>query len=111
MAAAAVKSYADLLKTLLALGKNLPAAWAIIIVIFQKVQELLVLLRPDESAGDLQLFQLSDEEVQLEAELSQAMVAEGSQALFDGSLLRQLWAFAKANPELLSWLLTLLKGG
>lgn len=112
MAAASIKSYADLLKSLLALGKNLPAAWAIVLVIFQKVQELLVLLKPDEATGgELQLVEVTSQEAELELQVAQAMVDEGSQALFDGSVLRQLWAFAKAHPDLVGWLLTLLKGG
>ena len=56
-------------------------------------------------------YDVSAEEAELEAQVAAAIVGQGSMAAFDGTLLRRAFAFLKEHPELLTLLLSLLKGG
>lgn len=104
--------YLDLLNLFLALGPKMPAIIAAVQKLVADFKELVSLVKPDAqpSSGDLQLVAVDEQEEAAEAQIAALMAADGSQALFDGSLLRGVFAFAKEHPELMAWILGLLKG-
>lgn len=80
--------YADLLKILITIATT---AKAKIPAIMAWLDQTLALFEiGNAAANSLQLVEPTAEELALEGELSQALTAEGSQAVFNGSRLRKL---------------------
>ena len=103
-----MNSYLDFLKVLLTLGPKLPALLAQVQKIIAEVKTLIGLAVPAESAGELAVFAPDAEAETLEGQVAASLAAAGSQALFDGSVLRSAWTFINQHPELLSLLLGIL---
>ncbi len=90
--------YLELLKVLLTVtGGKLPQVLAIL-------NQILALLETTKPATEnLEMCERSSEEEALEGQLSQALSAEGTQAVFDGSRLRKLLALAgEYGPTILT---------
>lgn len=96
-------TYKDFLLWLVALGPKLPTALTIIQELIEKAGELAALLLGP--APLLAAATPTTEEVKLEGDVMAA--ATGAGAFAAAGPLRDLWAFIKANPELVKWLLTL----
>ena len=114
MAAAAV-SYLDFLKLLLSLGPKLsvllPDIQALV-ADFQKLFSDLGSLAPAPTPAGPSTLAVNEEEAEMERKIFAAMQKQGhvhASAFGDGSLLRGLFAFIKAHPELLTLLLGFLK--
>lgn len=116
--------YLDFLKALLALGPKLPEVFSRVQRIIAEVMELVAIVRgPSPNDGGLEHVGYTEALVDgkpVTAEILDAErevlalttgAGEGSEALFDGTALRRLFAFAAANPQLLALLVSLLKGG
>lgn len=104
-------SYLDFLKVLLSLGPKLQTLWPKIQAVITAVTDLVAHLKPEGAPADgLQLVSATAEEAEAEAQIGARIVDGNPQALFDGALLRQAWAYIKAHPETLAWLLSFLKG-
>ncbi len=105
-------NYAAFLKLLLALGPKIPQAVAIIEHIISDFQELIALVTGVIGPfGDEGPIFATDEEVALEAELAKFVDAEGGEySAGPLAFLREIWVFLQKHPELLSVILTILKG-
>lgn len=113
-------NYLGFLSVLIALGTKLPALWPLVQAWILATTNLINAVKgvitipapaePAEPAGGLQLVEATAEELELEGQVAALIIPAGSQAAFDGSRLRALFQFVKDNPELVSWLFTLLKG-
>lgn len=97
--------YLDILKALKSAGKFAPVLLDIYLYILAKFEAM----KSDVADDSLQLVEPTEEELALEGEVSQALTAEGSQAIFDGSRLRKLAALGTRFAELAPTLLALAK--
>ena len=90
--------YLELLRVILTVSKDkLPG----VLQILDQILTLLSLGNP--SADSLQVVEPTAEECALEGQLAEALTAEGSQAVFDGSRLRKLAALAaQYGPTILT---------
>lgn len=105
-------SYAAFLKALLALGPKLPQVFALVQHIVEDVRALAELIGGSPSVFGAASLELSDEEMADESEVLSAIggMEEGSfGAIGDGKIIRSIFAFLQANPDLLKAILTLLK--
>lgn len=111
-------NYLGFLSVLIALGTKLPTIWPLVqawIVattnLVTAVKGVITIPAPAEPLpGTLSLYQPTAEELELEGQVAALIIPAGSQAAFDGSRLRALFAFVQAHPELVTWLLTFLRG-
>jgi hypothetical protein len=103
-------NYLEFLNLLLSLGDKLPVIFKAVQTLIADVKSLVALVKPGAApaGGDLQLVNVTAEELEAEGKIAYAM-ADGGQALFDGDLLRKVFAFAKDHPQLLTFLMGLLK--
>ena len=109
-------TYKDFLTALLALGAKLPQLVPILLAIIDQIQQAIVIIQGSaKTFGAAADFQPTAKEVALEGEL---MVAAGTMpkgtfgAIGDGTLIqlvRQIWSFLKDNPEIMAFILSLLK--
>lgn len=100
-------NYLTFLKFLIALGPKLALLWPHIQAILTAVREIGTILGTTEPPpGDLALTEVSAEECACESQVVAQLTTDT--ALFDGSVLRGVFAFLKANPELLAVLIGLL---
>lgn len=88
-------SYLDLLKLLVSFGPKLKLAWPILLAIFEQVQALAELFRPETAPGELAITEVSGDELAAEAEIGQLIAVDGAQSAFDGSRLRGVFKWAK----------------
>lgn len=96
--------YSDLLKILIGFVANAKAKLPKAIEWLNLTLDLLEIDNP-AAADSLQLVEPTAEETCLEEQLSQALTAEGTQAVFDGSRLRKLVALAADyGPQILALL-------
>lgn len=105
-------SYLELLNLILSYGDKIPQIVAAVQKLLADAKALWELVKPADaqpSAGDLQLYVPSAAEQQAEGEIAYAMSDAGTQAAFDFTLLRGLFAFAKEHPELLALIWKLFK--
>lgn len=108
-------TYKDFLLALLALGPKLPRIWEELQAIIAHVQALIGLVVPADATppaglpGTLALTTVTTDEADLEAAIAYKLATPTS--AFDGSLLRGVLTFLRDNPQLLTFLLSLLKGG
>ena len=109
-------SYKDFLALLLSLGTKLPALWPVFQAwlaatrtLIEEAKKLLPSSSAAPAAGTLADFGVTSEEAEMETVIG-AHVA-GPNAAFDGHILRAGWQFLQAHPELLTLLVSLLKGG
>ena len=107
-------SYLDFLKHLIALGPKFPQLLVILQEIVEKFQEAVSIItgQPLTFKGtDTASLKVSAEEIDKERQLTNIEVQAGEThgAIGDGMILRQLWAFLRENPELLTFVLSLLK--
>lgn len=79
------------------------------IQIYEHSQAIYVLVATDD--GTLSVVAFSEEDEAHITEIAGLLAPEGSEALFDGGLLRKLLAFAAKHPEFGSLLFKLLTGG
>lgn len=103
--------YLTFLKALLALGPKLPQIMALVQHIVADVQEILVLVRPEQvfTASDVSM-ELNKTEQRMEDEVLVAMEGSGNETFAGGDrgVLRSLFDFIKQNPELLKLIIALL---
>jgi hypothetical protein len=104
-------TYLDFLRKLLALGPKLPDVFESVQRIIAEVQTILRLVKGEEPLFGESPMELNATEQAAEGEVLAAMA--GSSETFggigDGAILRSIFAFLQANPELLQLILTLLK--
>lgn len=120
-------SYLEFLTWLYSLGDKLPEAAQYLQIIIEGIAGLVGLLVPDEPMMAAAATP-SAEEQKLEQKITSALVKHGSAPMrvavgegkfgagamsavgaWDGTILRQIFAFLQANPELVAFLLSLLK--
>lgn len=102
-------SYLDFLKALVALGPKFPALLVILQEIVEKFQEAIRLV-----TGQQPLFgaapEATAEEIDQERKLENLALQSGElHGAGERGGLREIWAFIKAHPELLTLILSLLK--
>lgn len=105
-------TYKDFLLALLAIGPRLPKIWDELQAIVAHVQALIGLVMPPDktpAAGTLSIVQPTLDETELESTIAYKLA--GPTAAFDGSILRGVFAFLRDNPQLLTLIMSLLKGG
>lgn len=108
--------YLSFLTFILSLGDKLPQAIKLLQVIFAAGKDLVGLFTPPDAApvpsdGDLQMFARTAEEEQLENQIVEAMTAGGeTQAMVNPMFLVALWRFAKAHPEIVKFVRSLISG-
>lgn len=110
-------SYAAFLAWLVSLGPKLQSGWVLIqawiaatVAVVDWAKSLAPAgAAPQPTPGELSQFSLTADEERMEAEAG--VLIAGGNAAFDGSILRKSWAFFQAHPELLTLLVSLLKGG
>ena len=103
-------SYLDFLKALAALGSKLPQVFALVQHIADDVRQLIDLVRGPQPLKSGEFNATADEaaaEQEVLGLINTDRVAFG--AIGDGAILRALWQFINAHPELLTLLLLLLK--
>lgn len=96
--------YLDILKALKSAGKFAPVLLDIYLYILAKFEAV-----KSEASDSLQLVEPTEEEAALESEVAQALTADGSQAIFDGSRLRKLAALATQFAEVAPALFAIAK--
>jgi hypothetical protein len=112
-----MSKYANFLTFLIGLGTKLPTLWPLITAWLAATRALVdgfkgIFPAPGEpGGGTLELYTPTADELALEGQVAALITPAGSAGAFDGSLLRGLFQFAKAHPELITFLLTLAKGG
>lgn len=88
-------SYLEFLKLLVSFGPKLKAAWPILLAIFEQVQRLAEIFRPETAPGELAFVAPDPAELSAEAEVGQLISQDGTQSAFDGSRLRGVFKWAK----------------
>lgn len=115
MPASSIGSYAQFLALLLSLGPKLQTLWPKIQAVIASVTDLINTLKSlapaaeQPTPGTLSQFSVMSDEA--EAETKIAMQLAGPTGAFDGTIFRGIWQFTQAHPELLTLLVSLLKGG
>ena len=117
-------NYLDFLTWLSGLGEKLPQIVAYIQAIVVACEGLVTLLAPSPKKLMSAAAPPSAEEMALEHTIALSLSSSGvlphkkefgaatgttEKAAWDGTILRQLWAFIQAHPEIITFLLTLLK--
>lgn len=106
--------YLSFLTFILSLGDKLPQAIKLLQALFADAKALVALFTPPSATpapegGDLQLVARSAAEEAAENQIVWAMGDSAeTQAMVNPMFLYELWKFAKAHPELLAWVKSVL---
>ena len=104
-------NYTSFLQLLLALASNLTFVLSQLRIAVDAVKAIADKIRPAADGGELQFTATTPEEEALEGQVAMSLTASGSQALFDPSVLRTIWAAAQKYPIIMQIIIALLKGG
>jgi hypothetical protein len=102
-------NYLSFLKLLIALGPKLPQVMVLVQHIVSDVQEIVALLKPATFGAAEFVPNATEQEAEGEVLAALAGSSETFAGIGDGAILRNIFAFLQAHPELLQLILTLLK--
>jgi len=101
-------NYVVFLNFLISLGPKLPEVFAKLQHAVADIQDIAAIVNEGEGTlRQVHVAPISKAESKAEAEVMELLAPENEQALFDGTLIRQVLTFVRENPELVAFLLSL----